>query len=253
MDGAKTLDAVPQLSQEKILKIMTMVKNKKVSIDEALILAEIERNVEEKEENPLPCLGDLQDLPNRGSQFNFVVYKYKHYRWQKRILQIDVNTKTIFNIEKGIIKKQFPFSQVKSCAYNEGKRFRIGFHGHQDYELEAASTEDKKTITHLVTKIIQNHACETSAKPCCDRPRECEVIHEGLLDLQTQTATSIKWVKHFVQLRKQELNLHCIDQNEMGVAVPGVKTIDLSRGEVVVSKEDGVGAFSLQTKEEKYL
>lgn len=39
----------------------------------------------------------------------------------------------------------------------------------------------------------------------------------------------------------------------MEAAVPGVKTIDLSRGDAVVSKEDGVGAFSLQTKEAKYL
>ncbi|KAL8179521.1 UNVERIFIED_CONTAM: hypothetical protein K2H54_067810 [Gekko kuhli] len=173
-----------------------MVKNKELSIEEALTVAEIEKNVEE--EKPLPNLEDPQDLPNGGSQFNFVVYKYKHYRWQKRILQIDVNTKTIFNIEKGIIKKQFPFSQVKSCVYNEGKRFRIGFHGRQEYELEAVSMEDKKKITRLVSEIIQNHACGTPAEPCCSRPETCEVIHEGLLDLQTATATSIKWVKYEV-------------------------------------------------------
>ncbi|XP_060088954.1 formin-F-like [Heteronotia binoei] len=202
---------------------------------------------------PTNLLQDPQDFPNGGSQFNFVVYKYKHYRWQKRILQIDANTKTIFNIEKGIIKKQFPFSQVKSCAFSEGKRFRIGFHEHQDYELEAASMEEKNKITRLVSKIIQSQACGTSAEPCSSRPDACEVIHEGLLDLQTETATSIKWVKHFVQLRKQELSLHCIDQKKMGAAVPGVKTIDLSSGDAVVSKEDGAGAFSLHTKEAKYL
>ncbi|XP_054837840.1 uncharacterized protein LOC129331349 isoform X2 [Eublepharis macularius] len=243
----------PWLSQEKILEIMQKVKNKELSIEEALNFAEREKNVEEKEEKLLPCLADPRDLPNGGSQFNFSVYKYKHYRWQKRILQIDVNTKTIFNIEKGIIKKQFPFSQVKSCAYSEGKRFRIGFHGHQDYELEAASVEDKKKITHLVSTIIENHACGTSAEMSCGRPDACEVIHEGLLDLQTEMATSIKWVKHLVQLRKQELSLHCIDQNKMGATVPEVKTVHLSRGDAIVSKEDGAGTFSLQTKEAKYL
>lgn len=29
----------------------------------------------------------FQDLL-MGSQFNFIIYKYKHYRWQKRILQV---------------------------------------------------------------------------------------------------------------------------------------------------------------------
>lgn len=59
--------------------------------------------------------------------------------------------------------------------------------------------------------------------------------------------------RHFVQLRKEELSLHCIDQKEMEAAVPGVKTIDLSKGDAIVSEEDGAGAFSLQTKEAKYL
>ncbi|XP_054837841.1 uncharacterized protein LOC129331349 isoform X3 [Eublepharis macularius] len=210
MDSPKALDALPQLSQEKILEIMQKVKNKELSIEEALNFAEREKNVEEKEEKLLPCLADPRDLPNGGSQFNFSVYKYKHYRWQKRILQIDVNTKTIFNIEKGIIKKQFPFSQVKSCAYSEGKRFRIGFHGHQDYELEAASVEDKKKITHLVSTIIENHACGTSAEMSCGRPDACEVIHEGLLDLQTEMATSIKWVKFRIPFTVQNKKLEDI-------------------------------------------
>ncbi|XP_028939974.1 formin-like protein 19 [Antrostomus carolinensis] len=115
---------------------MNMVKNKEVSIEGALHLAQKEVYAEK----------DSQDLLT-GSQFNFIIYKYKHYRWQKRILQIDFNTKTIFNIEKGIIKKQFPFSQVKACEDTERRRFSIVFHGRQDYELEAVSLDDKRKNT----------------------------------------------------------------------------------------------------------
>ncbi|KAJ7400567.1 formin-H-like protein [Pitangus sulphuratus] len=124
------------LSQEKILKIMNMVKNKEVSIEGALHLAQKEVYAEK----------DSQDLLT-GSQFNFIIYKHKHYRWQKRILQIDFNTRTIFNIEKGIIKKQFPFSQVKACEDTERRRFSIVFHGRQDYELEAVSLDDKRKVS----------------------------------------------------------------------------------------------------------
>lgn len=36
---------------------------------------------------------DSQDLLT-GSQFNFIIYKHKHYRWQKRILQVTLKTLT---------------------------------------------------------------------------------------------------------------------------------------------------------------
>ncbi|XP_053106138.1 uncharacterized protein LOC128324941 isoform X2 [Hemicordylus capensis] len=240
------------LSQEKILKIMKMVKNKELSVEEALDLAEREKSIEEKEEKSPTLLVYPQDLPN-CSQFNFSVYKYKHYRWQKRILQIDLHSKTIFNIEKGIMKKQFPFPQVKSCAYGEGRRFRISFHEHQDYELEAASLDDKNKITQLMSKVIQSNACEGLAEPSYGQPGPCDVIHEGLLDLQLEMATSVQWVKHFVQLRDRELSLHCIDQHQKEMAGPVTKTINLSSGDAIVSEEEGCGRFSLQAKEAKYL
>ncbi|KAK4812886.1 hypothetical protein QYF61_024242 [Mycteria americana] len=126
---------------------MNMVKNKEVSIEGALHLAQKEVYAEK----------DSQDLLT-GSQFNFSIYKYKHYRWQKRILQIDFNTKTIFNIEKGIIKKQFPFSQVKACEDTERRRFSIVFHGRQDYELEAVSLDDKRKVS------FYNHVIYTSLR-----------------------------------------------------------------------------------------
>lgn len=73
-------------------------------------------------------------------------------QWWRQVMknflfQIDFNTRTIFNIEKGIIKKQFPFSQVKACEDTERRRFSIVFHGRQDYELEAVSLDDKRKVS----------------------------------------------------------------------------------------------------------
>ncbi|PKU35220.1 hypothetical protein llap_14476 [Limosa lapponica baueri] len=215
MDNTRTQDTFSQLSQEKILKIMNMVKNKEVSIEGALHLAQKEVYAEK----------DPQDLLT-GSQFNFSIYKYKHYRWQKRILQIDFNTKTIFNIEKGIIKKQFPFSQVKACEDTERRRFSIVFHGRQDYELEAVSLDDKRKNTLI------------------NQPHLEERVEEkkGLIEL------------YLVQLREGELTLYCIGLGGKNkTADPVTNTINLSGGNVSVSKENGCSTFSVQTKEHNYL
>ncbi|XP_039353307.1 delphilin-like isoform X2 [Mauremys reevesii] len=252
MDNTRTQDTIPQLSQEKILKILNMVKNKELSIEGALDLAQKETHAE-KEAMNMAFPMDSQDLLT-GSQFNFSVYKYKRYRWQKRILQIDFNTETIFNIEKGIIKKQFPFSQVKSYEDSEGRRFSIAFHGRADYELEAMSLEDKRKISHLVNKVTQSNSYRRPAESCSGRPAKGDVIHEGLLDLQQDSFASIKWVKYLVQLSEGELSLSCIGNNgENKNADPVAKTINLSDGNVSVIKENGYDTFSVQTKEHNYL
>ncbi|XP_074867821.1 formin-F-like isoform X2 [Carettochelys insculpta] len=231
---------------------MNMVKNKELSVEGALDLAQKETYAETEAMNlAFPVIS--QDLLP-GSQVNFSVYKYKRYRWQKRILQIDFNTESIFNIAKGIIKKQFPFSQVKSCEENEGRRFSITFHGRPDYELEAMSLEDKRKISHLVNKVTQRNSCRSSAESWVGRPAKCNVIHEGLLDLQQESSASVKWVKYLVQLSEGELNLYGIGNNgENKNADPPAKTINLSNGNVSVIKENEHDTFSVQSNEHNYL
>ncbi|XP_056363736.1 uncharacterized protein LOC130261473 [Oenanthe melanoleuca] len=236
MDNTRTADAFSQLSQEKILKIMNMVKNKEVSIEGALHLAQKEVCAEKDPQDSLT-----------GSQFNFIIYKYKHYRWQKRILQLDFNTRTIFNIEKGTIKKQFPFSQVKGCEDAERRRFSIVFHGRQDYELEAVSLDDKRKIIYLLSRVIQSNSSKSPGESCPGRAAECDVIHEGLLDWQQSTLTSTEWVKCLAQLREGELALYSLG---LGTATA---TIPLAAGDVGISRDRGCSSFSLHTRDQQYL
>ncbi|XP_058706576.1 formin-F-like [Poecile atricapillus] len=242
MDNTRTADTFSQLNQEKILKIMNMVKNKEVSIEGALHLAQKEVYAEK----------DLQDLLT-GSQFNFIIYKYKHYRWQKRILQLDFNSRTIFNIEKGTIKKQFPFSQVKGCEDAERRRFSIVFQGRQDYELEAVSLDDKRKIIYLLSRVIQSNSSKRPVESCPGRPAECDVIHEGLLDLQQNTSTSTEWVKCLAQLREGELALYCLGLGGRSPAAPATATIPLAAGNVGLSRDSGCSTFSLHTRDHRYL
>ncbi|XP_038015319.1 formin-like protein 6 [Motacilla alba alba] len=238
MDNTRTADTFSQLSQEKILKIMNMVKNKEVSIEGALHLAQKEVYAEK----------DPQDLLT-GSQFNFIIYKYKHYRWQKRILQLDFSTRTIFNIEKGTIRKQFPFSQVKGCEDSERRRFSILFHGRQDYELEAVSLDDKRKIIYLLSRVIQSNSSKRPVESCPGRAAGCDVIHEGLLDLQQNTSTSTEWVKCLAELREGELALYCLG---LGGRSPAA-TIPLAAGSVGESRDSACSTFSLHTRDHHYL
>lgn len=64
-------------------------------------------------------------------------------------VQIDFTTKLLCSIQRGIVKRQLPFSLVKSCDDEAGSRFSISFKGHHDYELEATSLEDKHKVNLL--------------------------------------------------------------------------------------------------------
>ncbi|XP_050838211.1 delphilin-like isoform X1 [Serinus canaria] len=238
MDNTRTADTFSQLSQEKILKIMNMVKNKEVSIEGALHLAQKE----------VCAAKDPQDLLT-GSQFNFIIYKYKHYRWQKRILQLDFSSRTVFNIEKGTIRKQFPFSQVRGCEDAERRRFSILFHGRQHYELEALSLQDKRKIIYLLSRVIQSNSYQRAVESWPGRAAECDVIHEGLLDLQESTLTSTEWVKCLAELREGELALYCLG---LGGRSPAA-TIALAAGSLGVSRDSACSTFSLHTRDHHYL
>lgn len=60
--------------------------------------------------------------------------------------QIDFSIKMVCSINKGIVKKQFPFMTVKNCHDAAGNKFTVSFKGHHDYELEAMSPEDKQKV-----------------------------------------------------------------------------------------------------------
>ncbi|KAM9296533.1 uncharacterized protein PAF06_017433 [Gastrophryne carolinensis] len=232
------------VNQEELLRILKKVKDRELSVDEAIGLANrnkvnndlmkkrLQKVVENhKNEGKTPRM--WIDLDECGipppSQHNFTVYKHR-YRWQKRILQIDFYTQMIFNIEKGSLKKKFPFAQVKSCEDKEGLRFLISFHGHQDYELEANSAEDKCNILRIMNEVLQGQRNSQGSilKPFIKKNAYAEVILDGLLELYDQDTD--KWVKHLVNVTHDELIFYCSQQLEP-------KKISLSLAECSVFTE----------------
>ncbi|XP_077109280.1 disheveled-associated activator of morphogenesis 1-A-like isoform X1 [Ranitomeya variabilis] len=222
-----------QRSQEELLQILQMVKKNEITIVEAI--ARSEEGGKETSNSP------------SNQQYNFNVYKFR-YRWQKRILQIDFYTQMIFNIEKGTLKKQFPFEQVKSCQDIDGLKFVISFHGHQDYELEAACAEDKQSILKIVNEILQMQANgQTSVvKTFVKKNAFSDVVLEGLLELLDNPSN--KWVKYLVKVKRDELIFYCAQKLS-----PEKISVKLSDCEVCAGTYNSMPTFSIHSTGNTYI
>ncbi|XP_059384383.1 uncharacterized protein LOC132118513 isoform X2 [Carassius carassius] len=218
MDNRKSVH-VPQLSNEMQLNVMNWVKSGQMSIDEALMRAN--NGTLHKQRNSEP--------EEKQSQYNFSVRKFNRYIWQKRVLQIDFSTSLLCSIEKGIVKRQLCFSEVKNCHDAPGTKFSISFRDRSDYELEAASLEDKQQIMQLVNQVIFNNiysllenvnSVEMQNEQLPPTPGN---LKEGLLLLQRGGLASFKWKKYEANLQPGQLTLFPVIQqfssSDAGVSV----------------------------------
>lgn len=244
---------LPQLSNEMQLSIMNKVKSGELSIEDALNQARKDREQMLKQQS-------LAEEEQKPSQYNFSVHKHGRYRWQKRVLQIDFKTKLLCSIEKGIVKRQLPFSVVKSCDDGVGSRFSISFKGHHDYELEATSLEDKQRIMQLVNQIIYGNIYSNPEEDNAEThhlPQASQSIREGVLLLHRGGLASFKWVKYEVQLHPGQLTLVPFKRRgpadgEMASWVPASITIHLSDGDTSVHKPHSLNTFTLITHKNEY-
>ncbi|XP_069740710.1 uncharacterized protein [Narcine bancroftii] len=239
----------PQLSNIEQIKLLNAVKNRELTVDQAWEIAHgVKTTIKEANK--------LVKMPENAS-YNFFVYKYNRYRRQKRILMIDYNSKMLCNIEKGIIKKQFPFKSIQSCEQLEGQKFSISFLIHHDYELEATSAEDGVKIIHLVNQIIQNNmnkARQINPSANSRAQKETGVIKEGQIELQKGGLASVKWNRYHMQLCKGELCFQHLGLGEAGEQLGmTLNLVYLSDGETSVHKELGNGFFTIITKKNCYL
>ncbi|XP_029993579.1 formin-like protein 13 [Sphaeramia orbicularis] len=244
------MEALPQLSNEMQLSIMNKVKSGELSIDDALNQARRDRETLLREKNP----SDEEQTP---TQYNFSVHKHGRYRWQKRVLQFDFKTQMLCTIERGIVKRQLPFSRVKSCDDGVGSRFSISFKEHHDYELEATSVEDKQKMMQLVNKIIYGniykHTEEDNAETS-QQPKESKCIREGVLLLHRGGLASFKWVKFEVKLHPGQLTLIPFRRRNHadGEVAPMNIVIHLSDGDTRVQEPQSPDTFSLVTHKNEY-
>ncbi|XP_007910263.1 formin-H [Callorhinchus milii] len=239
-----------QLSNEEQIWLLNAVKNQKITVERAWEIAQTMKQ-------PAQDTTKQEQLPEYDTQYNFCIYKYNRYRWQKRVLQIDFTSRILCNIAQGIIKKQFSFKNIKSCEHIDGQKISISFLGHHDYEVEATSAEDRVKIVQLVNQIIQSNIYEihkTSKSGGDGLRKQPGVIKEGQLELQKGGLASMKWRRYCVRLTLAELCFQRLNPSEaselLGLA-PNV--IHLSDGYASVHKEMRTDSFTVITKKNCYL
>ncbi|KAM9855766.1 uncharacterized protein ACBR49_001938 isoform 2-T2 [Aulostomus maculatus] len=246
----RNTEDVPQLSNEMQLSIMNMVKSGQLSIEDAL-------NQAWKDQDQMSKKQAEEEHP----QYNFSVHKHGRYRWQKRVLQIDFKTKMLCSIEKGIVRRQLPFSIVKSCDDGVGSRFSISLKGHHDYELEATSLVDKHKMMQLVNEIIYGNIYSDSGEQGAEmnqQPQASQILLEGVLLLHRGGLASFKWVKYVVQLHPDQLTLTPFSHraaaadSEVTSMTPMSIVVHLSDGDTSVKKPQSSDTFTLVTHKNKY-
>uniref|UniRef100_A0A3Q3K036 FH2 domain-containing protein n=1 Tax=Monopterus albus TaxID=43700 RepID=A0A3Q3K036_MONAL len=249
----KPTENLPQLSNEMQLSIMNKVKSGELSIEDALSQAR-------KNREQLLRRQSLAEEEKQPSQYNFSVHKHSHYRWQKRVLQIDFKTNMLCSIEKGIIKRQLPFSIVKSCDDGVGSRFSISFKGHHDYELEATSLEDKHKMMQLVNRIIYKNIysdLKGEDSEARTQPQTSSSLRDGVLLIHRGGLASFRWVKYEVQLHPSQLTLVPFknrgpaEDEETAFVLESI-VIHLSDGDTSVQRPGSYDMFVLTTHKNEY-
>ncbi|TNN71159.1 hypothetical protein EYF80_018679 [Liparis tanakae] len=219
----RNTDDLPKLSNEMQLSIMMKVKRGELSIEDALHQARMEQD------GKLLKPTTVAEEETQPKQYNFSVHKHSHYRWQKRVLQIDFKTKMLCSIEKGIIKRQLPFHTVKSC--DDG-------------------------MMKLVNQIIYGNIYSDDAETR-QQPEASQRLQEGVLLLHRGGLASFRWVKYEVQLHPDQLLLapsrrRGPDEAEATSRVSSSIVIHLSGGDASVQKPNGSDAFTLITHKNEY-
>ncbi|XP_076131684.1 uncharacterized protein LOC143114109 [Alosa pseudoharengus] len=230
------VQGVPQLSNEMQLSIMNKVKSGELSIDDA---------IDQARKNNLEL---FQQKEKQVTQYNFSVHKFNRYRWQKRVLQVDFNTRMVCSIEKGIIKRQLPFACVKNCHDGTGTKFSISFKGRHDYELEATSMQEKQKMLQLVSQIIHSNIYSQSADRLEDvyqMPPEPKSLRQGQLLLQKGGMASFKWKRYEAHLHAGQLTLLSTDDADAVSTLPTV--IHFSDGKARVETSHSFDTFTLHT------
>lgn len=137
----------------------------------------------------------MSDTFTLDSAHNFGIYTKSGKR---TILQIDFSCKKINLIERGNIRKNFDFVNVKTYDSEEDLHIVIRFHGTNKFiEFDADTAEDKYTICRLLGILLGQFQIEAPPEGADDqrenglRPKQIstrrQIIKEGILDKKGNT------------------------------------------------------------------
>eukprot|EP01137_Pigoraptor_chileana_P021527 Opistho-2@85391 len=173
---------------------------------------------------------------------NFEVSKLNRKGYvQSRILQIDYEERTLKNLKKGKVQKQFSFadvvSQQKDAKHNT--KFFIFFKNRRPYELFASTSNDRDELFNKIQHII-NSEKDFNDFLMKRRDTEIKVIKSG----PTYKKGKIHWAKRRLVLLDGLLSVYRSDKSEEEEGHP-LNVINLK--EVSASRK-GTHFLAIRTK-----
>eukprot|EP00047_Mylnosiga_fluctuans_P024651 m.166145 g.166145 ORF g.166145 m.166145 type:complete len:1343 (+) comp9898_c0_seq4:65-4093(+) len=185
--------------------LMNMVKERNISIDEAVRLAaEMGVDVNYDRQAARASLAAAE-----GKIYNFGVYKFSKLKGaQRRILQLDFSSKIMCNIQRGHRNNQIRFEDIERVESEDGLLFTIHVGGEARHtaEYEADSLEEKNKIFRLLSLIVSHNNSDRTGKVEEDIAKpEARVIKEGRVEKKGHTVAYFNWSSRFMRVRQGEL------------------------------------------------
>ncbi|XP_033626676.1 uncharacterized protein LOC117289591 isoform X2 [Asterias rubens] len=230
-----------------------LVKTGRISIDDAVHYSRL-LGIVASAETEARTIAEVNNAFNDKRVYNFGVYKYyRHRSCQRRILQIDFQSCQICNIQKGNLNRIFAFAQVTDYESEEGLRFFIYFKGHQEYELEADSQEEKQKICRLLNLILENNKSSAEGRVLTQADfrgtlmRCQQVVKEGFLEKKNHNLYTT-YTRRWIRIREGELSYYKPDEDNQ----QALNILQLS-DDVTLVKKLNYSGFSITTRKKVYL
>lgn len=220
---------------EKRIMLMNMVKEGKLSVDNAVQKA-YGLGIASA---PYEVLDEGDDSAKKsGEVFNFGVYKYsKNNKSVKCVLQIDCQEDCLSFLQRGQKQKSYSFASIKNAeSADDSTSLFIQFDDATEIEIDAGSYEEKNRISRLILSIVGQLNSGQPIRSEIFAVRRKTVLKEGLLEKKGRTAAFLMWAKRHVRVTNGEILYFKLgDESDDGAAL---SIISLNGGIFIRKLED---------------
>jgi len=153
-------------------------------------------------ENKIPeTNGKACEKPTAVQMYNFIVFvQRKSKPQQKRILQVDFETKVLALIDHGNFVKTEKFSSIMTVEGQNSKHLSIHFEDSLDFDIAMETLSDKIKLIRLLHVIMEQNEYEEKGLPFNQYERlqqSFTVIKAGVLEREEAFGT-ITWIKFVI-------------------------------------------------------
>eukprot|EP00911_Craspedida_sp_UC1_P003024 UC1_evm6s2203 len=209
----------------------------------------------------------------KGKVYNFAVYKFNRLKGaQRRILQIDFQSKVMCNVNRGQRSHQFQFSDIAQIESADGVGFTISFSNERPpVDYEADTLEEKNRIFRLISLIVNHNRSDAGADADgggggggggiglggggvgagagagAGGDGGGAIIKEGRLEKKGHSMAYFNWASRWLVLRPGELAYYKEEDRDNALNI-----LPIGTGQCSVTKK-GSDSFAVATGKKSYV